>query len=67
MLKSVVSTAIDHDIPCQVSMESTMACGLGACQGCTVKAFSREGGICYHHVCKDGPVFPSHLIDWKSI
>lgn len=67
MLKSIVSTAIDHDIPCQVSMESTMACGLGACQGCTVKAFSREGGICYHHVCKDGPVFPSHLIDWKSI
>jgi len=67
MLKSVVSTAIDRDIPCQVSMESAMACGLGACQGCAVKAFSREGEIHYHHVCKDGPVFPAHLIDWKSI
>ena len=67
MLKSVVSIAIDRDIPCQVSMESAMACGLGACQGCAVKAFSREGGIRYFHVCKDGPVFPAHLLDWKII
>jgi dihydroorotate dehydrogenase electron transfer subunit len=67
MLKSVVSIAIDREIPCQVSMESAMACGLGACQGCGVKAFSREREIHYHYVCKDGPVFPAHLIDWKSI
>ena len=67
MLKSVVSIVVDRNISCQVSMESAMACGLGACQGCAVKAFSREGEIRYHHVCKDGPVFPAHLIDWKSI
>jgi dihydroorotate dehydrogenase electron transfer subunit len=67
MLKGVVSITFDHNIPCQVSMESAMACGLGACQGCAVKAFSREGETHYHHVCKDGPVFPAHVIDWKSL
>jgi dihydroorotate dehydrogenase electron transfer subunit len=65
MLKSVVSIADDRDIPCQVSMESAMACGLGACQGCAIKVFSREGETRYYHVCKDGPVFPAHLLDWK--
>jgi dihydroorotate dehydrogenase electron transfer subunit len=38
---------------CQVSIESRMACGVGACMGCSVSL--KAGG--YRAVCKDGPVF----------
>jgi dihydroorotate dehydrogenase electron transfer subunit len=38
---------------CQVSIEARMACGVGACMGCSVS--SKSGG--YRAVCKDGPVF----------
>ena len=41
----------------QISMESHMACGIGACLGCTVK--TNEGNL---RVCKDGPVFDSKEI-----
>ena len=39
-------------VPVQVSMESRMACGIGACLGCTVET---PGGM--KRVCKEGPVF----------
>ncbi len=39
---------------CQVSLETVMACGIGACLGCAVEGENRES---YLHVCKDGPVF----------
>ena len=66
MLKSVAIHAIDHDIPCQVSLETTMACGIGACQGCAVKSSSPEIRP-YYHVCQDGPVFDVNVIDWKVL
>lgn len=39
-------------IPVHVSMESRMACGVGACLGCTIETIR---GM--ERVCKDGPVF----------
>lgn len=54
MLKVVANLASDLDTPCQVSLEATMACGLGACLGCTCVE-GKKGG--YPKVCKDGPVF----------
>jgi NAD(P)H-flavin reductase len=41
------------EIPCYVSMERRMACGVGACLGCTVHA---AGGN--RRCCADGPIFP---------
>jgi dihydroorotate dehydrogenase electron transfer subunit len=55
MLKCVVGIAHSHGVECQVSIESRMACGVGACLGCAVEARDRPGR--YHHVCLDGPVF----------
>lgn len=49
-------------LPCEVSLESRMACGLGACLGCAVPAPDRPGA--YRHVCKDGPVFPANEVLW---
>lgn len=55
MLKAVGEIALSHDVSCQVSLESAMACGFGVCLGCAVKKASSESG--YWHVCTDGPVF----------
>lgn len=58
MLKAVQILAIEKDIPCQISLEEKMACGLGVCLGCAVKtAKSPKDAPEYLHVCKAGPVF----------
>ncbi len=46
---------------CQVSVETVMACGMGACLGCTIPA--RDGT--YAHVCIDGPVFNAEDLVWS--
>jgi dihydroorotate dehydrogenase electron transfer subunit len=47
--------------PCQVSVESVMACGMGACLGCNRQ--TRDGS--YAHVCLDGPVFDAEEMIWN--
>ncbi len=61
MLSCVAGIAARLAIPCQVSIESAMACGLGACLGCAVAARTHDG---YFHVCKDGPVFDADQLQW---
>lgn len=56
MLKAVREYAISENIPCQISLEERMGCGVGACLGCAVKVISGEEPR-YGHVCKEGPVF----------
>ncbi len=46
---------------CQVSMETSMACGMGACLGCIVPV--ERGG--YAHACSDGPVFDAKELLWQ--
>jgi dihydroorotate dehydrogenase electron transfer subunit len=55
MLQCVAGIAARHHVPCQVSMETLMACGMGACLGCAVADADPQAG--YRHVCIDGPVF----------
>ncbi len=58
MLKAVQKLALEKDIPCQISLEEKMGCGLGVCLGCAVKtAKSSKEAPEYWHVCKAGPVF----------
>ena len=58
MLKAVQKLAIEKNIPCQISLEEKMACGLGVCLGCAVKTTaSSNDNPEYWHVCKAGPVF----------
>jgi dihydroorotate dehydrogenase electron transfer subunit len=45
MLARVSQIADQFDLPCQVLMEARMACGVGACLGCTVKVKERGFGI----------------------
>jgi dihydroorotate dehydrogenase electron transfer subunit len=57
MERAVVSAAIAHDIPCQVSLERLMACGIGACLSCVVS--TRDG---LKRACVDGPVFDAREV-----
>ncbi len=67
MLKKTASIAAQYNIRCQVSLETHMACGLGACQGCAVKTLESGAHSPYRHVCQDGPVFSSTDIDWDML
>ncbi len=60
MMAAAVNRCRQAGVICQVSLETHMACGLGACLGCVVPAAG--GG--YAHVCKDGPVFTAGEIEW---
>lgn len=63
MLKAVKKLAEEKVIPCQISLEERMGCGLGVCLGCAVKtAASPKETPEYVHVCKAGPVFDSKLV-----
>ena len=52
MMKKVIKMCKDKEIPLYVSMEKHMACGVGACLGCTCKTKSGN-----KRTCKEGPVF----------
>lgn len=54
MMAVVKQLAAQENIPCQVSLETTMACGIGVCLGCTCES---SGSDVYPKVCTHGPVF----------
>jgi dihydroorotate dehydrogenase electron transfer subunit len=63
MLRGLAKTMKPKVGFCQVSLESRMACGFGACWGCVVKTNDRETP--YQRVCKEGPVFHLENIVWE--
>ncbi len=64
MMKAVAEKAAPLGIPCEVSLENTMACGIGACLCCVVDTH-KKGHVC---VCTEGPVFnPANLKNWGNI
>lgn len=72
MLKEVARMTAKEEIPCQVSLEEFMACGVGVCRGCVVKIRTKNSELrtkkkedfVYKTVCKDGPVFWADEIIW---
>ena len=63
MLKRIGEISRRHRFPCQVSLEERLACGVGACLGCVVKA--KGSTYTYKRVCKDGPVFNAGELIWE--
>ncbi len=59
MLRAVANIAQGENIPCEISVETIMACGFGVCLGCVVQT---TDGLKYRHACKDGPVFDAKTI-----
>lgn len=65
MLRAIKELSIKENIPCQVSLEQRMGCGIGACLGCSVKkANSSKENPQYFQVCKGGPVFFAKDVDF---
>ena len=64
MLRRIAQTAQAHNIPAELSLESIMGCGFGACWGC-VKKIKREDGINWRKLCEEGPVLPAGEIIWE--
>lgn len=61
MLEAVAEVARAFGLPCQVSMEEFMACGVGGCAGCTIEV-QTETGPAMKRVCVDGPVFDAATV-----
>ena len=57
--------ALEKGIPCWISMEERMACGVGACLACVCKSKDVDSHSHVHNkrVCKDGPVFLSTEVE----
>lgn len=59
MMKAVANFAKSKRLACEVSLENTMACGVGACLCCVED--TKDGNVC---VCKEGPVFNIERLKW---
>jgi len=60
MMLSVARYAKKNNIPCEVSLENRMACGIGACLCCVEQTIF--GNTC---VCTEGPVFNIDELTWQ--
>lgn len=61
MTRAVAAQAASAGIPCQVSLERLMACGIGACLSCVVTTTSGR-----KRACVDGPVFDAEEVCWDG-
>ncbi|MHB1033468.1 MAG: dihydroorotate dehydrogenase electron transfer subunit [Pirellulales bacterium] len=65
MLAAVAATASRLGVPCQVTLESPMACGMGICFSCVVRVRDGSGGWDYRRTCVEGPVFDAQQIEFS--
>jgi dihydroorotate dehydrogenase electron transfer subunit len=65
MMQKVAQACIARGIPCQVSMETPMACGIGVCFSCVamVRPSAAEPWD-YKRTCVEGPIFDASKIVW---
>lgn len=64
MMAAVAKVAEDFRAPCQVSLETPMACGIGICFTCVAKVRDADGTWDYKRTCVEGPVFEASQIEW---
>ena len=63
MMKAVQALCAANNKPVELSLEETMACGIGVCAGCMVRIM--EGGTpVMKRCCTEGPVFDGHSVIW---
>jgi dihydroorotate dehydrogenase electron transfer subunit len=63
MLHALAKVAREWNVPCQVSLETPMACGIGICFSCVAKVTTPDGWD-YKRVCMDGPAFDAAQLVW---
>ncbi len=65
MLKALAKLAGRWQVPCHLSLETPMACGLGICFSCVTPVRTADGWD-YRRVCVDGPVFDAACLAWEQ-
>lgn len=65
MLRTLADLARRRGVPCHVSLETPMACGVGICFSCVARVRTPDGWD-YQRVCVDGPVFDAAALVWNE-
>ena len=65
MMEAVAAIAQRLGVPCRVSLETPMACGLGICFSCVAKIRDASGQWDYRRTCVEGPVFDAEDVDFS--
>ena len=63
MMKATAQVARQLGLPCQVSLETPMACGIGVCFSCVAKVRDASGEWDYRRTCVEGPVFDAEDVE----
>ena len=64
MLDATAELAAQLNVPCQVSLETPMACGIGICFSCVAKIRDAAGNWDYRRTCVEGPVFDAQRVEF---
>jgi dihydroorotate dehydrogenase electron transfer subunit len=64
MMAAVAKIAAAANVPCQVSLETPMACGIGICFTCVAKIKQPDGDWDWKRTCVEGPVFDAAAVEW---
>ena len=59
LMHALAKCAKEAAVPCQVSLEKRMACGVGACLSCVVETTQGR-----RRACVDGPIFEAEKVVW---
>ena len=60
MLWAAARIAREREVPCFISLEEQMACGIGVCLGCALPL--TDGTRPFAYACVDGPVFDASKV-----
>ncbi len=63
-MEAVAEIANQFQIPCEVSLETPMACGIGICFTCVAKIRQSDGEWDFKRTCVEGPIFPAESVVW---
>jgi dihydroorotate dehydrogenase electron transfer subunit len=63
MLHALADVARRWAVPCHVSLETPMACGVGICFSCVTKVKTADGWD-YRRTCVEGPIFDAACLEW---
>lgn len=67
MMAAVAEMTAEFAAPCDVSLETPMACGIGICFSCVARVRDDHGGWDYRRTCVEGPVFDARKIDFGPL
>ncbi|MFC1596662.1 dihydroorotate dehydrogenase electron transfer subunit [Planctomycetota bacterium] len=64
MMEATAAIARELGLPCQVSLETPMACGIGVCFSCVARVRDGSGRWDYRRTCVEGPIFDAEDVEF---